>query len=166
MLVLQELGWLIDGICGKRLTVIMDNCAGQNKNKHVLRLALWLVELGYFETVEFVFYVRGHTKNCCDRLFNLFKTRYRNADIFTMSQLRAVLNEMDNISFKDVGPEVFFDYCQMLDVFYKNFVSGTVQKNHMFWVQHTLPTTMHTKTFTRTRIWPCCTTIKLIRLSK
>ena len=73
MRALRDLNWLVDGRCGKRLSIIMDNCAGQNKNGHVLRLALWLVELQYFQSVEFIFYVRGHTKNMCDRMFNLLK---------------------------------------------------------------------------------------------
>jgi hypothetical protein len=33
----------------------MDNCGGQNKKYVVLRLALFLVGLEYFLTVEFVF---------------------------------------------------------------------------------------------------------------
>ncbi len=37
----------------------------------MLHLALYLVEKKYFKTVEFIFYIRGHTKNVCDRLFKL-----------------------------------------------------------------------------------------------
>ena len=48
---------------GKELTIIMDNCGGQNKNNMVLRLSVLLVELGYFDKVNFVFYIVGHTKN-------------------------------------------------------------------------------------------------------
>jgi hypothetical protein len=48
---------------GKKLTVAMDNCGGQNKNTVVLRLAPYLVEMGHFKTVVFTFYVRDHTKN-------------------------------------------------------------------------------------------------------
>ena len=41
---------------GGELTFIMDNCAGQNKNNMVLHLAAYLVEAGYFKTVNFVFW--------------------------------------------------------------------------------------------------------------
>jgi hypothetical protein len=45
MKALQDLGWLNEGRCGDHLSIIMDNCAGQNKNGRVLHLVLWLVEL-------------------------------------------------------------------------------------------------------------------------
>jgi hypothetical protein len=68
--------WLRKGKPGKKLTVAMDNCGGQNKNNIVLRLAPYLVEMGYFKTVVFAFYVRGHTKNARDRTFNQMKLKY------------------------------------------------------------------------------------------
>jgi hypothetical protein len=68
--------WLRKGKPGKKLTVAMDNCGGQNNNNVVLRLAPYLVEMGYFKTVVFAFYVRGHTKNTCDRKFNQMKLKY------------------------------------------------------------------------------------------
>jgi hypothetical protein len=80
MKVIKDLGWLIPGECGGRLSIVMDNCGGQNKNKMVLRLALYLVEKKLFKCVEFIFYIRGHTKNVCDRLFNLLKINYSKAN--------------------------------------------------------------------------------------
>jgi hypothetical protein len=76
MKALDDFHWLEPDRCGKRLSIIMDNCAGQNKNGHVLRLALLLVELQLFKMVDFIFYIRGHMKNLCDRMFNLLKKRY------------------------------------------------------------------------------------------
>jgi hypothetical protein len=70
MKVLVDFGWLIQEQTGKQLSIIMDNCGGKNKNNNVLYLALHLVELKYFQIVQFTFYVHGHTKNDCDRLFN------------------------------------------------------------------------------------------------
>jgi hypothetical protein len=68
--------WLRKGKPGKKLNVAMDNCGGQNKNNVVLRLAPYLIEMGYLKTVVFAFYVRGHTKNSCDRIFNQMKLEY------------------------------------------------------------------------------------------
>ena len=85
---------------------------------------------------------RGHTKNVCDCMLNLLKIRYQKADVFSMSQLVDVLNASDTITFNHVGPAVFFEYCEMLDCFYKNFASGTVQKNHMLMVNYLMPTKM------------------------
>ena len=58
----KEQNWLRD-TPGKEMVILMDNCGGQNKNNHVLRLALYLVEAGYFKKVTFNFYIVGHTKN-------------------------------------------------------------------------------------------------------
>jgi hypothetical protein len=55
MKALEDFQWLTPGRCSKRLSIIMDNCAGQNKNGHVLRIALLLVELRLFKMVEFIF---------------------------------------------------------------------------------------------------------------
>jgi hypothetical protein len=119
MQALHDLGWLVRGTPGKRLSIIMDNCSGQNKNKHVLRLALWLVELSYFQQVEFIFYVRGHTKNVCDRMFNLLKIRYRSSNVYTMNQLSAAMNSVEQVTFKQVTSDGFFNYDEMLNTYYK-----------------------------------------------
>ena len=42
---------------GGELNIVFDNCAGQNKNNTVLRLIPYLVELGYFKKVNFVFWL-------------------------------------------------------------------------------------------------------------
>jgi hypothetical protein len=44
MKALHDLGWIKANRMGKRLSIIMDNCGGQNKNKFVLQLALYLVD--------------------------------------------------------------------------------------------------------------------------
>ncbi len=144
---LKLLGRLIPGEPAQRLSIIMDNCAGQNKNKMVLRIALWLVEAGYFKTCEFIFFVRGHTKNICDRMFNLLKQRYRKHQIFTMTELHTNLNLLPNVNFHCVSPDVFFDYDEFFDRFYKPFQPNTVKKNHIFLVQYPDVTTMHCKLY-------------------
>jgi len=147
MQALKELGWLMEDRVGGRLTIVMDNCGGQNKNRMVLRLALYLVEQKYFSTVEFIFYIRGHTKNVCDRLFNLLKIRYHKSNIYTMDMLVDVLNSTDDVTFIHASDSFFYDYDSMLNEFYKNFPSGTIQKNHYFSVHCDAPTTMITKAY-------------------
>ena len=60
---------------------------GQNKNNTVLRLTTYLTECGYFNKVNCIFYIVGHTKNACDRWFNSLKADYRLSDIWSMEQL-------------------------------------------------------------------------------
>ena len=92
-------GW-IDTTQGprKHLIIIMDNCGGQNKNKMVLRLAVLLVELGYYKKVTCLFLVAGHTKNSCDRLFNVLKSMYRKSDLFTMDQLMTACDDSECVT--------------------------------------------------------------------
>ncbi len=70
---LQYMNILREGNPGGELNIVFDNCTGQNKNNTVLKLAMWLKEMGYFMRVNFVFLIVGHTKNACDCLFNSLK---------------------------------------------------------------------------------------------
>ena len=139
--------WIIEGRCAERLSIVMDNCAGQNKNKMVLRLALMLVEVKYFKRVEFIFYVKGHTKNTCDRMFNLLKLRYHASNVYTMDMLHETLNEVEAVTFEIVTSKVFLNLDAHFDKVYKNFKAGTVRDNHIFWVDHEQPTVMVSKQF-------------------
>ena len=49
---LKRRGWLQKNY--GELTLIADNCVGQNKNKYVVRFLMWLVEMGFFQ--KFVYY--------------------------------------------------------------------------------------------------------------
>ena len=82
---LKDRGLLEEGVKRKKLSIIMDNCVGQNKNNYVLRLAPYLVRKGYFSHVQFVFLVVGHTKNAADRFFNALKLYYRDENVFSMN---------------------------------------------------------------------------------
>ena len=48
---------LLDGSKLYKLTIIMDNCSGQNKENHVLRLTPYLTMKKYFEKVCILFLV-------------------------------------------------------------------------------------------------------------
>ena len=83
---LTDKGYL-DGITRFDLTIIMDNYSGQNKYNYVLRLPTYLTMNKYFEKVQMVFLVAGHTKNTADRLYNLLKLDYRKENTFFLSKL-------------------------------------------------------------------------------
>ena len=44
------------------LALLCDNCAGQNKNRCVMKFAMWLVEAGFIRMVSLVFLIKGHKK--------------------------------------------------------------------------------------------------------
>jgi hypothetical protein len=107
---LQQLNLLREDSAGGELNIIFDNCSGQNKNNTVLRLAGWLNAMKYFDTVNFIFLVVGHTKNAADRLFNLLKSEYRLQNLFTFPALLEALSRSPMVTIYPVGPDDFCDY--------------------------------------------------------
>jgi hypothetical protein len=86
---LERLGILSTTEPFKEINFVMDNCGGQNKNRMVLRLLFYLVKKKIAIQARLIFLVRGHTKNDCDRLFNLLKKEYRKSNVFTPKYLQA-----------------------------------------------------------------------------
>lgn len=78
-----ELSGLINGKCSHEINFVFDNCTGQNKNRMVMRMLVILVKLGICTTARAIFLVKGHTKNDCDRMFNLMKKWYRKLNVYT-----------------------------------------------------------------------------------
>jgi hypothetical protein len=126
---LEDRGFL-DGRKRKTLNIVMDNCAGQNKNNYVLRLAAYLVEKRYFEEVHFVFLVVGHTKNVADRLFNILKKLYRAQNIFTSGMMLKSMSHEHTIP-QEVDWQVFKNWDKYLNRIYKAKMSS-VKKWQMF----------------------------------
>ncbi len=113
---LHALGWLIRDRCIGNLSIVMDNCGGQNINK--------MVEKNYFKLAEFMFFVGGHTKNVCDRQLSALKICYHKANVPTMDMLHQVSNELDAVTFCTMSSHIFFDYDDTLNNCYKQFKSG------------------------------------------
>jgi hypothetical protein len=129
---LQRLNIMIQNETGKSLTFIMDYCTGQNKNQMVLRLATYLVEAGYFEEVNFVFYIVGHTKNPCDRWFNQLKRSYRRRNIYSFEQLIESMQTHQYITVTVAKTSNFQDWDKYFDSLYKRLTPGTTHKTHIF----------------------------------
>jgi hypothetical protein len=139
LLLMQDLHdkfWIRKGSPGKSLMIALDNCRGQNKSNVVLRLAPYLVDMDYFLKFEFAFYIRGHTKNACNRTNNQMKSKYHKKDIFTWEQAMQTLNIKEHMTMVDTKEDVFKDCGAMLDTFYGTFKPGTI-KNHIFQVEYT-----------------------------
>jgi hypothetical protein len=116
-----EEGGLLDGLKRKKFNIIMDNCSGQNKNRHILRLALYLVHKGHFEYVKFMSLVVGHTKNVADRLFNIAKILYRKLNIlYTLSMLSEAFNTAEQVDCCIVDHTEFRDWETFVSKFAKD----------------------------------------------
>ena len=130
MMHLRERGLLDDKKKRLKLSVVMDNCGGQNKNGHVLRLAPYLLEKNYFYIVEFQFLVAGHTKNEADKRFNNLKQGYRHKNIYTMDQLVKTCNESPYVNARQVYWDDFYDYNKFFESIYKKL--HAVKKYQIF----------------------------------
>ena len=70
--------WLQENRQGRtKLRVFCDNCAGQNKNKFMVLMALQQIHLKTLTKVEFIFLISGHSFLPCDRSFGLIEKKLR-----------------------------------------------------------------------------------------
>jgi hypothetical protein len=90
----------------------------------------------FFRSFEFIFYVRGHTKNACDHLFNQMKIRFHKDQVHSYPIALVVLNSQLNVRMSDATEEMFKDHGKMLDTFYCNFEPGAIRVNHIFKVDN------------------------------
>ena len=128
---LRGLNLLREDSVGGELNIVFDNCSGQNKNNTVLKLAAWLMAMGYFKSVQFIFLVVGHTKNAADRLFNSLKHEYRKQNLFTFDELARALDQSANVTVHRTVANDFFDYDKLLDGMYRK-LAGHIKQNHIF----------------------------------
>ena len=129
----QKKGWLHKKNSRyTELTIVADNCGGQTKNKHVVRFQMWLVEAGYFAKIVLLFLVKGHTKNACDRMFNLVKLGYHKKNTYTYSQLLDCMNEHDQIDVTKMEEKDMFNFLEWQDKHYKQPTGGSFKRTHLF----------------------------------
>lgn len=124
-----------EGPWGGHLVLVCDNCSGQNKNRMVIRYVVYLVETLKFCKVSLVFLVAGHTKNPCDRLFNLLKKGYRQKNLFDVDQTVSALNENEFTTAERFRADGFRDWDAFFNRYYS--VPHKVKKYHIFEVDAT-----------------------------
>ena len=129
---LQVVG-LRDGKTYFELNLVFDNCAGQNKNRMVIRLLFFLVKMKIFKTARAIFLIKGHTKNDCDRMFNLMKQDYRKMNCYTPPELNDLINKHPLCTAIPMLPNDFLDW----DALQNKMVDKAdgILKNHIFTVK-------------------------------
>ena len=60
-------------VSAKEINLVFDNCGWQKKNQMVLSMLTILVKRKVCIVARAIFLIQGHTKDDCDRLFNLMK---------------------------------------------------------------------------------------------
>jgi hypothetical protein len=131
MKTLQKLNLLCKDSVGGELNIIFDNCSGQNKNNTVLKPPAWLMAMGYFKEMHFIFVVVGHTKNAVDRLFNLLKLEYQKQNVFIFDTLVRTLDKSSLLTIHPTVAKDFLNYSKLLDGLYWP-LTGYIKTNHMF----------------------------------
>jgi hypothetical protein len=131
MKTLQKLNLLCKDSVGGELNIIFDNCSGQNKNNTVLKLPAWLMAMGYFKEIHFIFLVVGHTKNAADRLFDLLKQDYRKQNLFTFDELVQTFDKSSSLTIHPTLAADFLNYSKLLDGLYRP-LTGNMKTNHIF----------------------------------
>ena len=122
----------LDGNTQLNLSIICNNCNGKNKNNIVIQLEPYLIKVGHFQKVSFVFFVVGHTKNYADKRFNNLKYAFNQSNLYTMQQLVETCNRSPYITAVEVNNTVLFKYGKLLDSIYNKFQSGGILKYQMF----------------------------------
>jgi hypothetical protein len=86
-----------------------------------------------FKKIEIFFYVRGHTQNVCDRMFNQLKLDFHKRNIHVFEQMMNLLNLHPHTMEYDYPTDKLFAYGEMLDAFYKPMTAGSnSQESHVF----------------------------------
>lgn len=104
-----------------KLVIWSDNCAGQNKNRMMILLMIFLVRTTkMFEEITHKFLSLGHSFLSCDRDFIVIEQRKRKTKAFVPSDLHKIV-ESARINNQSVvvpmSEEVFFDFHSAADKF-------------------------------------------------
>jgi hypothetical protein len=121
------------------IVLVFDNCPGQNKNRHVLRLLFILVGMKLCRVARAVFLVKGHTKNDCDRMYNVMKNLYREVNCYTPDDMcKFIADSSDEVELVKVSESGGFRDWDTFEDKYMNRPLGFVQF-HVFTVSDNRP---------------------------
>ena len=124
---------LLNGRCANEINFVFDNCSGQNKNRMVLQMLFFMVKLGICRTARAIFLIKGHTKNYCDRMFNLLKQEYRRCNCYTPGELIKIMNKHPQVTAVAIEANDFKDWDALEDVLVHK--AEQILKNHVFTVR-------------------------------
>jgi hypothetical protein len=79
-----------------KLIMWSDNCSGQNKNKMIIFLWIYLVAKGIFSCIEHKFLISGHSFLSCDRDFALIEKRKRVTQTMVPEDLQVMIKTARN----------------------------------------------------------------------
>jgi hypothetical protein len=75
------------GLGEKRVILHADNCVGQNKNRNLMSYLAYRILKQLHSEITIIFMPVGHTKFYCDLAFGLFKKKFKNTFVSSLSEL-------------------------------------------------------------------------------
>ena len=80
-----------------KITILVDNCGGQNKSNVMIRFLNIIKEGIFFGTATLYLYIKGHINNDCNRAFNRLRVLYHKKNDLTFEKCCEILNTRNNI---------------------------------------------------------------------
>lgn len=118
------------------LTVYADNYGGQNKHNFVAKLFVLQAHVGYFKAIDYKFFIKGHTKNACDRGFGHIRKTFERRDSWVFDHVVETSKDA-GVSSRCINVEAlespFSDYKPVVNELYNN-IKG-LQKFQLFRVE-------------------------------
>lgn len=140
----------------KHLLLWSDNCAGQNKNRMVIFVLVFLALHEVFETIEYNFLISGHSFMACDRDFALIEKRKRVMKAMVPNDLHDVITSAKYdppFEVIDMSVNGFWDIKEAADTFL-NTKALNISKAVLIKIDHRNPTVLHIKeTFSELEAW-------------
>jgi len=135
-------------IMTKNLCLWADNCGGQNKNATMIQLMAYLVLVGTFsghtfESVEYKFQLKGHTRNSVDRGFGQVTNARKTEQIWTLNMYKNLINRINSNLCTDWDKETFYDWGNYLAQYFIKPVG--IQKYQIFRFEKNRPYIMMAK---------------------
>ena len=79
------------------ITMLVDSCGDQNNINVMIHFPNMIKEGILSGTDNFHFFIKGHTNNDCERVFNSLKVMYWKQNVFNFDKCREVLNTRNNV---------------------------------------------------------------------
>ncbi|OWZ21339.1 hypothetical protein PHMEG_0004122 [Phytophthora megakarya] len=117
----------------KKLVLYADNCSDQNKNNNVVRFLLAQAQMGTLDHVDYKFFVKGHTKNSCDRDFGHIRKHISRSDCWMMDHIVSAVKDSvaSNTTVHISRSNDFFkSYKPLVAELYKKLIG--IQQYHFF----------------------------------
>jgi len=108
---------------GKRTHLVFnaDNCVGQNKNNTMVKFFLWQCLMGYSQTIEVKFMIKGHTHFGPDSHFSYIKKRYRRSNAFSVEHLEGIIRTSSTTNnVESLNHTNFFDFKRDLKPYFED----------------------------------------------